>query len=124
VPEEQWCTNQCPQFYSANLNNGACDILQCASRYPNTTLSFDYCGVNCFHNGIAACSDDCPSGRYHAVTKVCEVSVDCSQYTYNTSSARRCGHYCVYDVETVLLLLLSPSPLLLLLAPPSPRKEI
>jgi hypothetical protein len=100
IADEMRCSNECPQFYVTNINTGGCDILPCSGRTPNSTLSFDYCGSGCFREGFAKCSDRCMSGKYDPLTKVCEVDVNCSEVQYIPTALKKCGDYCVYDIET------------------------
>jgi hypothetical protein len=96
IPEENKCTHQCPQFYVANAITGGCDLLACSQRYPNSTLSFDYCGPKCFQADFLSCTDSCGASDYDPVTKVCELD-ECENIMYDPSLLRKCGDYCAFD---------------------------
>jgi hypothetical protein len=72
--------------------------LHCGERTPDSTLSTDVCGRDCFQEGMA-CADSCILGEYDDVKKVCK---NCSEVLYNPSPSaeRKCGEWCVYDVST------------------------
>jgi hypothetical protein len=103
IGEENRCSNACQQFFVNDTNTGICVGLVCDERFPNTTLSFDYCGPDCVKVGDSSCGVTCPpSTILDPITKECRSEVSCSSHTYNVNETLKCGESCVYRRSVIL----------------------